>query len=260
MGFIRDFSRGIQAYGKAVQLLFSRRLRWFMLFPAVIIILLFVVGNYVVGYLGDGLAGMIEEKIMSWIEGRMWLNWLSRTVEVIVKVFVRVLYYILFISFGGYVVMVVMSPIYSWLSERTEALVSGKEYSFDLRQLAWEIGRGIVISLRCALLQLLVTLTLFVCSFIPLVGLVTPVLTFGVSAYFYGFAFMDYAVERKRFRVNESVLYMRRNAGTVTAIGTVFTLSLMIPLSSIMICSFVSLLSVVAGTVAIEKQFKVIEN
>ena len=70
---------------------------------------------------------------------------------------------------------------------------------------------------------------------------------------------MDYAVERKRFRVKESVMYMRRNAGTVTAIGTVFTLSLMIPLASIVVCSFVSLLSVVAGTVAIEKQLK-IEN
>ena len=259
MNFIRDFSRGIRAYGEAARLLFSPRLRGFMLFPVVIIILLVVTGNYAVGYLGDGLSGVIEEKITSWIEGISWLTWLSGTAGVIVKVFVRILYYILFISFGGYVVMVVMSPVYSWLSERTEAIVSGREYSFNLGQLVWEIGRGIVISLRCALFQLLMTLFLFVCSFIPVAGLITPILTFGVSAYFYGFAFMDYAVERKRFRVKESVMYMRRNAGTVTAIGTVFTLSLMIPLASIVVCSFVSLLSVVAGTVAIEKQLK-IEN
>ena len=104
------------------------------------------------------------------------------------------------------------------------------------------------------ILQLLVMIVLFFGSFIPLAGLVMPVLTFGVGAYFYGFAFMDYAVERKRFRVKESVRYMRHNAGSVTAIGTVFALSLMIPWGSIVVCSFVSLLSVVAGTVVVEEQ------
>ena len=47
---------------------------------------------------------------------------------------------------------------------------------------------------------------------------------------------------------------MRHNAGSVTAIGTVFALSLMIPWGSIVVCSFVSLLSVVAGTVVVEEQ------
>ena len=136
----------------------------------------------------------------------------------------------------------------------TEAIVSGREYPFNLKQLVWEIGRGIAISLRCMILQLLVMIVLFFGSFIPLAGLVMPVLTFGVGAYFYGFAFMDYAVERKRFRVKESVRYMRHNAGSVTAIGTVFALSLMIPWGSIVVCSFVSLLSVVAGTVVVEEQ------
>ena len=254
MGFARDFSRGIRAYGKAISLLFSSKLWYFMLFPVVIVIVLFVVGNYAVGYLGDGLSGVIEVKMTEWIEGISWLEWVSGVAGFLVKLLTRFLYYILFISFGGYVVMVVMSPVYSWLSERTEAIVSGREYPFNLKQLVWEIGRGIAISLRCMILQLLVMIVLFFGSFIPLAGLVMPVLTFGVGAYFYGFAFMDYAVERKRFRVKESVRYMRHNAGSVTAIGTVFALSLMIPWGSIVVCSFVSLLSVVAGTVVVEEQ------
>ena len=254
MSFARDFSRGIQAYGKAINLLFSCKLWYFMLFPVVIVIALFVVGNYAVGYLCDGLSGVIEANVTGWIEGITWLAWMSGVAGFLARLLTRFLYYILFISFGGYVVMMVMSPVYSWLSEPTEAIVSGREYPFNLKQLVWEIGRGIAISLRCMVLQLLVTIVLFFGSFIPLVGLVMPILTFGVGAYFYGFAFMDYAVERKRFRVKESVRYMRRNAGTVTAVGAVFALSLMIPWASIVVCSFVSLLSVVAGTVVVEKQ------
>jgi len=77
MGFARDFSRGIQAYGKAINLLFSCKLWYFMLFPVVIVIALFVVGNYAVGYLGDGLSGVIEAKVTGWIEGITWLEWLG---------------------------------------------------------------------------------------------------------------------------------------------------------------------------------------
>ena len=161
MGFARDFSRGIQAYGKAISLLFSSKLWYFMLFPVVIVIVLFVAGNYAVGYLGDGLSGVIEVKMTEWIEGISWLEWVSGVAGFLVKLLTRFLYYILFISFGGYVVMVVMSPVYSWLSERTEEIVSGREYSFNLKQLFWEIGRGIAISLRCMILQLLVMIVLF---------------------------------------------------------------------------------------------------
>ena len=191
--------------------MFSSKLWYFMLFPVVIVIVLFVVGNYAVGYWGDGLSGVIEAKMTEWIEGISWLEWVSGVAGFLVKLLTRFLYYILFISFGGYVVMVVMSPVYSWLSERTEAIVSGREYPFNLKQLVWEIGRGIAISLRCMILQLLVMIVLFFGSFIPLAGLVMPVLTFGVGAYFYGFAFMDYAVERKRFRVKERIAVFDRS-------------------------------------------------
>lgn len=86
-----------------------------MLFPVVIVIVLFVAGNYAVGYLGDGLSGVIEAKMTEWIEGISWLEWVSGVAGFLVKLLTRFLYYILFISFGGYVVMVVMSPVYSWL-------------------------------------------------------------------------------------------------------------------------------------------------
>ncbi|MFR5657248.1 MAG: hypothetical protein ACLUDU_04310 [Butyricimonas faecihominis] len=96
MGFARDFSRGIRAYGKAISLLFSSKLWYFMLFPVVIVIVLFVAGNYAVGYLGDGLSGVIEAKMTEWIEGISWLEWVSGVAGFLVKLLTRFLYYILF--------------------------------------------------------------------------------------------------------------------------------------------------------------------
>lgn len=256
MNYFQGFSKGIEAYWKATHLLFSPPFRHFLWFPVVFIVVLFLVGNYITSSLGGDLGSFVEHKMMGWIAGIPWLDWASGTAGFVVRLFVRVLYYSLFISFGGYIVMVIMSPVYSWLSERTEAHLSGTEYPFSLKQFLWEMGRGLLISFRCMFFQFFITLILFFCSFIPLVGWVTPVLAFVVSAYFYGFAFMDYAVERKRFRIRESVHYMRHNAGGVLAIGTIFTLSLMIPFIRLMVCSFVSLLSVMAGTVLVSEIVK----
>ena len=68
-----------------------------------------------------------------------------------------------------------------------------------------------------------------------------------------GYDFVDYAIERKRFNVRQSVRYVNKNIGLVTGIGTVFALALMIPALSLAACCFVSLLSVIAGTIAVER-------
>ena len=53
-----------------------------MLFPVVIVIVLFVVGNYAVGYLGDGLSGVIEAKMMERRTGLEVVMWDERLTTV----------------------------------------------------------------------------------------------------------------------------------------------------------------------------------
>lgn len=254
MEFFSGFFRGIRAYGGAINILFSRKFAWFMIFPMIVLVLLFIGGNLLVSYTGEGLYGLIEDKIALWVNGVSWLQWVNGAAGILIKIVLKILYFFLFVAFGGYIVLVVMSPVYSWLSERTEAYVSGKEYPFSFRQLLWEIFRGIGIALRNLFFQLLISFVLFLCSFIPVVGFLTPFAIFFVSAYFYGFSFVDYAVERKRYNVRQSVCYINKNAGLVTGIGTVFAFSLMIPWFNIFACSFVSLLSVIAATVSLSSE------
>ena len=199
------FFTGIQLYGKAFGILFSRKFWWFLLFPVIILLLLFIGGNILISLAGDSLYGLIEAKLTAWVGGISWLQWVTTTTSVLIKIVLRILYFFLFVAFGGYIVLVVMSPVYSWLSERTEAHLTGREFPFSFRQFAWEI------------------------------------------------AFIDYAIERKRFNVRQSVRYVNKNIGLVTGIGTVFALALMIPALSLAACCFVSLLSVIAGTIAVER-------
>ncbi|MDE5610865.1 MAG: EI24 domain-containing protein [Odoribacter sp.] len=247
------FFLGIRAYGKAFGILFSRRFWWFLLFPVLILWILFIGGNFLVSYAGEYLYGFIEQHLKSWVDEITWLQWVSGFSNVFIKIVLRIGYFFLFATFGGYIVLILMSPVYSWLSERTETYLSGKAYPFSWRRLFWEIFRGLGIALRNMFVQLLFFVLFFLCSFIPVAGVLAPFALFFTSAYFYGFSFMDYAMERKRFNVKESVRYVNRHMALTMGIGSVFALILMIPWIRIMACCFVSLLSVIASMVALHE-------
>jgi len=253
MSILQGFWIGVGAYKQAWNLLFSSGFRHFLVFPVFFLLLLFWGGEWLTSLVGTEITEWLGIKITAWVGEIAWLEWLGKVSGFFVRFMLKLLYFFLFLTFGGYIVLVVMSPVFSWLSEKTEGELTGTSYPFSIRQLLWEVCRGIVIALRNMLFQCFFSFIILLCSFIPVVGLLTPVALFFLSAYFYGFSFVDYAVERKRYNVKKSVRYMNRNAGMVAGVGTVFALSLLIPWFSIVACSFISLFSVVAGTVAVNK-------
>lgn len=250
---MKSFFVGIQAYSEALEILFSRKFWWFLLFPVITLLLLFVGGNLLMSYAGDSIYGLVENQVQSWVGGISWLEWMTSATNIVIKIILKIFYFFLFIAFGGYIILIVMSPVYSWLSERTEAHITGKEYPFSFGQFCKDILRGIMIALRNMVIQLLLSLIFLFVSFIPIIGLIVPFVIFFVSAYFYGFSFVDYAVERKRLNLKQSVKYINKNMWLVTGIGTVFAFALMIPWVSIVVCCFVSLLSVIASNVALNR-------
>lgn len=251
MNVFSGFFSGISAYKQAFRILFSRRFSWFLLFPLLLLMLFFIGGEWLISVWGGDLAGIVQTRISDWIAGIPWLSWMNQAVGVMIQILLRIAWFFLFVTVGGYIVIILMSPVYSWLSERTETHLTGRQYPFSFRQLLREIFRGILIALRNMVFQLLITFFLFFCSFIPLIGWFSPIVLLGGSAYFYGFSFIDYAIERKRFNIKESVRYMNKNVGMVMGIGMIFAFLLMLPWIGVTLACFISLLSVIAGTVAV---------
>lgn len=253
MGIFQGFIRGIIAYRSAADLLFSRKFRWFLFFPLLALLLLYIGGEWLFSSFGTNLADLVQAKVYGWISGVSWLSWMDNVAGVFLKILLRIIWFFLFAVFGGYIVLIIMSPVYSWLSGRVEAHLTGRICPFSARQLLWEVFRGILMALRNMLFQLIFSLFLLFFSFVPVLGLASPVLLFLVSAYFYGFSFVDYAVERKSYNVKQSVRYINKNIGVVTGMGFIFALSLLIPWLRLIACCFVSLLSVIAGTMAVNE-------
>ena len=94
---------------------------------------------------------------------------------------------------------------------------------------------------------------LFLLSFIPVIGFFTGITLFIISAYFYGFAFIDYTNERRRLTVKQSVHFIRENKGMAVGNGVVFALAMFIPFCGTTIAGFVAIVSVVAATISTHK-------
>ena len=217
--FFTEFGRGVKAYGLAFKMLFTSRFAWFMIFPVLAWILFFCLGGLLVGWLGNPVEEWIHEGITNWVGNIAWLHNAGAVVAFIFRVL--------------------------------ETALTGKEYPFRFGRFLREMLRGILIAIRNTFFQLLVTVILMLMSFIPLIGLLTPFLLFLSSAYFYGFSFVDYTIERRYLLVRESVSYVNRNIGFVMGIGLPFAAALLLPWGQFLVCGFVSLASVMAATVAV---------
>lgn len=117
----------------------------------------------------------------------------------------------LFTKFALYIVVVLLAPILSILSEKIEELITGNKYPFDLKQLLHDVRRGLKIALRNIMWEyFFIVLVLGLASFFD--GTLRAALIFSIPMifgfYFYGFSFLDYINERRRLNIQQSVYFV----------------------------------------------------
>ncbi|MBR8536328.1 EI24 domain-containing protein [Carboxylicivirga sediminis] len=250
MNYRQGFQLGLRTYSQAMSFMFRNRLGWFFIFPVLFNVLLFIGGFYSVSSLSDGMIESLNE----WMNIESWDFWGASAIVALIKgliwIVLRLLFFIIYAYIGGYVILILLSPVFAYLSEKTEEVITGNKLPFDFIQFAKDILRGVLLAIRNLTVELLFTVLLFILSFIPLVGYFTPVALFLVSAYFYGFSFLDYTFERRRLQIDVSVRLMRKNKGLAIGNGFVFSLVLLIPYIGVMVAGFVAIISVVAATLA----------
>lgn len=144
-----------------------------------------------------------------------------------------------------YVVLALISPILSRVSEIVERRLTGEKpdpYSFS--QLLEDIGRAFKLAFRNLLWETVIGIFLL---FIPYVR---AIFVFLVASFYSGFSIMDYTLERKRYDVGESIKFMRGHRGMALGLGIPFYGILLVPIIGVAI---VPIYGVVAATLEILK-------
>ena len=151
-----------------------------------------------------------------------------------------------------YLVLTILSPFLSYLSDKTENILTGSEYPFEWKQFWSDLLRGLKMSLRNFSREIPITIFLVILGLIPGVAFLSAPLIFIVSGYFVGFSMMDYYYERRRMGVKETAKNIWEQRGFAVSIGAGFNLLFLIPILGL---TLAPLFAVVAATIGmVEKE------
>jgi CysZ protein len=210
MEFLKHFWLGLLSFGRAIPFMVKHRLYFYIVFPAFVMMLIYKGGEMLVG----------RQSISE-------VNTMSEILNYLTKLLVDISLGIILMTFAKFIVVMVLSPLLTYLSEKCENLLTGNRYDFNLEQFWRDIKRAIRIALRNIVRQYLMILPIYFLAWFfwnnpsnsPLMWLI-----FLISAYYYGFSFIDYINERRKLDVKSSIEFVRNTKGLAISIGGCYAL------------------------------------
>lgn len=220
----------IQAYFLAHRFIKKHKLWKWILIPGIIYSILFVFGMYYFVQTSGQFIEWLSLKtgLKTWLDtvNNSFLGFLF-TMGSLLLWFILLLFYF---SLFKYLFLIIGAPVFAFLSEKTEAIIEGKDIPFNFTQLLKDILRGIKLSARNSLWQTVYTLSILLLSFIPILGWLTPPLAILIECYYYGFSMLDYSMERHKKSPAESIYYVASHKGLAIGNGMVFYLLHFLPI------------------------------
>jgi len=238
---LKGVYQGCSAYSEVYEIISRLKLWKFFVIPMLISFLVFSM-ILVVSFSLSSSIGSYIASFWSWDFGQ-------ETIHAISRFFGGLLIIIFgFISFK-HIIMALSAPFMGPISKIIEDDINGVVSQVKTSTPSGLLMRGIRISLRNLLRELVLSIPILLFGLIPVVGFFSVVMLFLMQAYFAGFGNMDYTLER-HFSYQKSVFFVKKNKGLAMGNGIVFMLFLLIPFLGVIL---VHPLSVTAATIVTVK-------
>jgi CysZ protein len=226
---LKEIIISIQSFFDAHKFISKHRLWKWIMIPGLIYCIMFMLGMYAFGVTSYNLVELILLKtgIKQWLESmhESWLNFLVIVGQVLIMGVLFLFYFSLF----KFLFLIIGSPVFAYLSERTESIIQGRDFPFSFPQLLKDIARGIRIALRNLLWQTVYLMAILILSFIPVIGWLGPLIALLVECYYFGFSMLDYSSERNKLSASQSIDFISRHKGLAIGNGLVFYMMHFIP-------------------------------
>lgn len=195
--------------------------KWIIL-PGIIYTALFIAGMIFFWQSSDNAISWASRqlRIEPWLQQSRseWLSFIFLMMGMMLRLVMVLFYFSLF----KYVILIIGSPVFAYLSEKTEAIIEGKEHSFNWAELKKDCNRGIRLALRNCGWQIVYLFALLILSLVPVVGWITPLIALMMEFYYYGYSMVDYSLARNGFTPSQSVHFIGRHKGLATGNGFLF--------------------------------------
>ncbi len=219
---LKEIVIAAQSWEDARLFIQKHRLFKWIIIPGIIYAILFIVGMFFFWSSANDVISWISSQlgIETWLqkERSEWLSFLF----VMTGMMLRLILVLFYFSFFKYLILIIGSPVFAYLSEKTEAIIEGKEHLFNWKDLKKDCLRSIKLAVRNCGWQSVYLIALILLSLIPVIGWITPVIALLMECYYFGFSMLDYSFARAGFTPAQSIAFTGRHKGLAIANGLIF--------------------------------------
>jgi CysZ protein len=194
------------------------------LVPGAVVTLFYSSFMYSMGWLSEGRTA--SEEALSW--SAKIIYWLTSGA----KWFTTMLF--------EFVVITLFSPIMALLSESVETTISGNQFAFSFTRFLSELFRTLGILISGFLFSSLVMLIWSLVAWIGDLKTITPYIVFLIKAFFIGFNYVDYSLERHSVSIKRSWIYAVNRPLKMLIPGIIFSFLFFIPVLGVMFAPFIT--------------------
>ena len=246
---VSEAASGIVFFFRGVSFIRKNKLSKFYVAPFFMAILFFMLNMTI----SNEAADLLATTIISFINKSILQEYLPSLPDVlywIIYIIIRIVLFFVIAYLSGFFILILMSPVLSYISKKTEQILSGEDTDGVLT-FFMETIRGIGVAFRSFIVETFYSLLLLVIGFIPLLGVIVPFVSFGLSGYFYAFSFADYFFERRGFNYRESKQAMNIVKWRLIGVSLPFTFTLFIPFVGSLLAAFMAIPTTAATVMAL---------
>lgn len=217
--FFRHLFLGYKSYGSAIQMVIDHRLYIYFLIPCMLMIGIHYLGVWVVNQQQSPAIDTVRT-----MNDMVWYAISQHSLDIVGTVVSKS---------SKYLVVILLSPLFAFVSERIEEILTANRYPFNFKQTVKDVKRGVRIALRNVMWEYFFLIVVIgLTSFLD--GGIKTALFFSlpllIGFYYYGFSFLDYINERRRLNIEQSIYFIRKHRGVAMAIGSIYSLLFLLPL------------------------------
>lgn len=210
-GVMQAIKNHIQAIQITITTIFQGRFLWFYI-PGIIITLGYLISLYLFSVDHYTITPTESE---SWIDTLIdWFNAIATWLHSFLTFLLDKIYV--------FIVITALSPFHAFIAERFDQSMTGTKFPYSFSHFIKDFFRMLAVVSLALLMQLGFILVWWVFSFIPGLGLLNDLMYFLISAFFFGFAFHDYALERYRLSIGKSIQFAFQKPLSMILTGAIF--------------------------------------
>lgn len=218
-------------------------LRWFVLFPLVINILVF--GTLI--YFAWQQFGLWVDQLVAWLPG--WLSFLEILIWPLLFIAMLGIVYFTFTIIGN----LIAAPFNGLLAEKVQNLRSDEALpDYELKDWLTLLPRTVGRELRKLAYYLPKAILLLIISFIPVINLVSPFLWFAFNSWMMSIQYCDFAADNRGVSFNDMLERLKTERPGTWGFGATVALVVLVPFMNLLVMPA----AVVGATLMWEEKIK----